>query len=1549
MRVILLLCMLSVAFANSTASSSSTAVSTYSTITTDTSTTDASTAESPTTPHTSPSTNTEGTTSTEPHTTKQLSTRTSTRSTSTSQRVWKEVAMHGEILSRNVRSSSYKDALNARILSLMDVGLGDPDKHLDNICSNRKVNCSVEALRSRLAEFFSDTHANACYNEVLERHLCDVNPQVSQRPSKVLGIDDTVLLRELDRRILRFFSDTARMTCLSASLLKPDSFVDWHEPRVIPINGPKQLPVHNVHCLNIELESQNDGNLIIVHVSLSSVDVVLKDCKATINLRQCLYMHTGTGKIRVPKFIKQDRETSGKSNKLGIGVYTITLDLLDTANLNCRLTTQCIVKGKELKKGQSEMKGYTTELVFPRASPLKRRILAVNEPSANCNSGTHLSDSKSIEVHGDHNGGPGQKITFCNGSLVLDVQLGSREGCYTVNKVTTKRVCKPRTSVAACKIEKELKNCDSGKCLQISQEGLGKIKVARGSTIVITDCRKQCLIPIPADTGDILVDCSGGKQHFLESNIVDVHCPKARYFNGIMLYFCRMSHRPIVAVTFGLWLGCGYVVTCIASFILYYLIFFLANAVKKCRQRREKPGALCLKCEQKTLNIYDQELHDLNCSFNLCPYCCNRMSDEGIVRHVGKCPKREERLFEIETYMNYIRVPVFFRCLLSISIGVGTFLKRATWLAILIILFCITIAPVQGQQLNEMANIGGQDYSICFFLFGCLVASAALLKLRRVNSGSVIEVIDCFGRCSFCGEFTDCLFEEIVHDTLCNLCVCPYCEGQSLDITTLRIHVGDCYKTNTRKQIYKILGRKFTQSLVAREGLFTTKLQIIFNKTNTILFIFAICFLILFTAHPVHGFDSGNLPKGVWEDSEDLIAFCTQTCFIEEDECICPEINPNARRLLFFNGLQNAIRRSTESKKLMTSLSIDTPWGAINVESTYKPTLATSNIGMSWSSADIRGDKVILSGKSSSIIKLNAKTGIMWELGSELASEKKNLLISIMDYTQSYNAAFEYITGDRTLSEWPKAVCTGDCPHKCGCTTTTCMFKEWPHTRNWRCNPTWCWGIGTGCTCCGMDVEKPFNRFFAVKWSLEYIKTEALMCIEVTNEERHCEIVEAGTRFTIGPVTATISDTQNIVNKLPTEIMTIQKLDDSRFVDIMHVSNVISAENSCKLQSCTHGSAGDIQIYHTDNLIKNDHSSGINLAAIDPLVNTSWLSWEGCDMDYFCNVGDWPTCTYTGVVTQNTESFENLLNIEKDYTKRFFFHTKRIMANSGTLQMDLKARPNEGGGEVTVLVEVENMELHSKTIKLAGIKISNLKCSGCYSCTSGILCSLVARIDNPDEFIIHLRSKDPDVVVADTGIVARKGISNSAGKIRVFSVAEKKKLCFEVVEGSYCKDCSRDQLNVCTDVNLEPPKDILLEHRGTIVQHKNDTCSSGIDCWSKSISSFASGVGIFFTRYFGSVVLGLLGTLLPFILVIIFFIWGDKLLKPCSIFFRCCRQRHHQHKYSSLSEEEELRDIVRKFNKSGELLEKGENDKRTIARLFMADVKGKGKKLKELA
>lgn len=433
-----------------------------------------------------------------------------------------------------------------------------------------------------------------------------------------------------------------------------------------------------------------------------------------------------------------------------------------------------------------------------------------------------------------------------------------------------------------------------------------------------------------------------------------------------------------------------------------------------------------------------------------------------------------------------------------------------------------------------------------------------------------------------------------------------------------------------------------------------------------------------------------------------------------------------------------------------------------------------------------------------------------------------------------------------------------------------------------------------------------------VKWKVEYIKTEAIVCVELTSQERQCSLIEAGTRFNLGPVTITLSEPRNIQQKLPPELVTLHPKIEDGFFDLMHVQKVMSASTVCKLQSCTHGVPGDLQIYHVGNLLKGDRVNGHLIHKVEPHLNTSWMSWDGCDLDYYCNMGDWPSCTYTGVTQHNRAAFINLLNIETDYTKIFHFHSKRVTAHGETPQLDLKARPKYGAGEITVLVEVADMELHTKKIEISGLRFASLTCSGCYACSSGISCKVRIHVEEPDEFTVHIKSSDPDVVAASSSLMARKIEFGVDSTFKAFSSMPKDSLCFYIVERDYCSSCNKEDTQKCVVAKLEQPQSILIEHKGTIIGKQNDTCGARAGCWLESVKSFFYGLKNMLGGIFGNVILGIILFLAPFALLLFFFFFGWKIL----FCFRCCRRTRGLFKYKHIKDDEEVgyKKIIERLN-----------------------------------
>ncbi len=1105
--------------------------------------------------------------------------------------------------------------------------------------------------------------------------------------------------------------------------------------------GPERMLLKDIQCANVIYDGvTKDGYLL--HVLFGGRRVFFYSCRYTIITKNCRIRASHDAPVPLPGY-----------GNWTTAMYSVFLEHRSAAE-TCKIYFPCLNKGKPLGNGGFKIKGFfVTGLTKPEGTGRKLLTAADPEPDEDCGSASHLKQITNHHLVTDFKDGPGDVISICNGSTFFHGRMPDGLGCHSIRSIKVSHHCGHHST--KCTVEPDLKACSHGKCILIRMSNRGMVKLTRGTTVETIRCGTECMLPPLDGEGDILIDCPGGTQHFLQKNIIDLDCPNYPYFKEFMLYVCRASHRPKTTIAFFAWLSVGYILLSTVCSISLWSLKIMCKGIELCKSKLPHNSGECKVCRQHYSSELGQQLHEANCKNGLCPYCSNRLPENSLYKHAEVCPRRKVTEDTIREHDDFNSTPWFFVFIFGISEYKGTTIKRATWLMILLALLLVSLSPVYGNEL--------------FF------------------------------------------------------------DG-----------IGD-----------------------------------------------------------------GQLEKGLWDEEIGLVENCHQECFITETECLCPSFE-TGRKLLFFHLLNKQIR-SGRKMKLLSSISLDTPWGVVKIEKSFKPVLSMSNLQLSWTSEEEVGGKIVVSGKSTAVLKLKEKTGMVWELSSSKATEKKTLIVSVMDYTQEYKTQLQYLTGDRLVSEWPRATCTGPCPDRCACHTSTCTWKAWPNSRKWTCNPTWCWGVGTGCTCCGMDIEKPYQNYLAAKWSTEYIKTDVVVCVETSDEERHCDIIQAGSRFHLGPITVLISDPQNVVKKLPSEVATIHKVQSSE-VDVMHVDRILTANGLCKLQSCTHGSPGDIQIFKPDYLVKHSISKRINAIEDHWWANDTWMSWQGTDLDYYCTTGSWPTCTYSGVVRQNTDSFKNLETTEFDLLEEYFFHSSRVEVHGRTLNFPVKSRPKEGGGELTVLVEVNGLELHSKLIVPVGLMFKITSCKGCYSCSSGFICDVVLGVDSPPELTVHAECTNPNIVLTEGSLIARQGQTSTA-KIKGFSVLKTTRLCIVLQESKVLEKLIED----CTELKLDDPKDVIIERGSTLLSHQNDSCSYGLGCWLANVGTFGSGLSMIFQNYFGSVILGFLFFVLPVVLLLVFFCLGDKIFF-CRKFKWCFKSnKEDKEKFKQMVTELKQTNLIKKM------------------------------------
>ncbi|AUD40047.1 glycoprotein precursor [Vinegar Hill virus] len=823
-------------------------------------------------------------------------------------------------------------------------------------------------------------------------------------------------------------------------------------------------------------------------------------------------------------------------------------------------------------------------------------------------------------------------------------------------------------------------------------------------------------------------------------------------------------------------------------------------------------------------------------------------------------------------------------------------------------------------------------YAVFFWLFGgrpftyvvftllkylTLLVAKVIIKLRMMMDRSK-------GNCEYCSDFVRSGPEWQRHED-CKLGNCPYCRSR-LSIVSLKKHVCTCLEREyTLNKDRLTVERRLLPSLLRATGTLLCWLQRTAVKST---WIAVSLILILVLISPVESLHNVDLKPGLWEKEVVEVELCEDKCFISHDMCVCPQgqeasdsADSTGRRLLAINYPiakghygSKAVKVWNNSVGTDVVLDIKTPWGTVNVAKTHKPSYSTSSIRMSWSSEkkDDRG-YVILSGKSTSVLRVEKDTGLSWELTSEKSNEKRLLTISILDYSQIYKARFNYLTGDRKIGSWMHGTCSGNCPEKCGCDRSSCTSQIWLKSRNWHCNPTWCWRMDEGCTCCAADIETLYNEWVVTKWSLEFITTEVLVCVDYDHDTRSCDVLNEELTFQAGPYKIQLSEVMSEKFKLPEEVGLFHKVPgDNSQIDLMKVHHITSTRNMCKLQSCTHGSAGDSQIYNLNHFISNDIRSEYFFLQEDKkkVEREHWMSWEGVDLDYHCDSGHWPKCFANGAVLKNSEAFSNLLNVEHDYTNSFFFHTLACRLNGSIPALELQARPKQQAGHINVYVEVDKLRLNPIEAEITELQLIIYECKGCYGCLEGGECAISILMKGAEKIGMHLSSRTDHVTLTESTIMVT-AMERHKTTVKFFSAVDVSSICMTVEEVRLCKTCEKDY-KVCKSVSLTEPEGILLEHRGSLVTTQKDNCTGKLVCWSGSLTSLFSGLSNLMSYLGGGWFKGLLIFLIPGLAILVCILWGPQLLT----LFRVRRffKRHSRLRTSTLDPEGVL-NLERTFTK----------------------------------
>lgn len=265
---------------------------------------------------------------------------------------------------------------------------------------------------------------------------------------------------------------------------------------------------------------------------------------------------------------------------------------------------------------------------------------------------------------------------------------------------------------------------------------------------------------------------------------------------------------------------------------------------------------------------------------------------------------------------------------------------------------------------------------------------------------------------------------------------------------------------------------------------------------------------------------------------------------------------------------KNRLLKLPHLSKILTS------WGILDSYSLTEPNVNLQNIEVSWELSKKDKKRVFVKGTSIGKLKLDDHSGLVWKIKNKDSNEIKSLSVYIAESGQVYKTSLKYFTGSRKLTDLCRGVCTGECPANCACLSTTCKFKKWDYDRGWGCNPTWCWSINSGCSCCAIDVQPGKRKWVIGVYQTECLYTEMVICIKFGHDNVNCRVTRDNTKFTIERFTFTISKAYGIDKKLPTRIGVVWYNLDSDYLQVKHPKYFWLDPDICD-ESCNHGDIGD--------------------------------------------------------------------------------------------------------------------------------------------------------------------------------------------------------------------------------------------------------------------------------------------------------------------------------------------------------------------------------------
>ncbi|QMP82377.1 glycoprotein [red goblin roach virus 1] len=680
--------------------------------------------------------------------------------------------------------------------------------------------------------------------------------------------------------------------------------------------------------------------------------------------------------------------------------------------------------------------------------------------------------------------------------------------------------------------------------------------------------------------------------------------------------------------------------------------------------------------------------------------------------------------------------------------------------------------------------------------------------------------------CEDCGCDVGFQSLEVLHET-CEKGICPFCRifyGEKL-----KEHCPNCpskterltdamvkeKKTNRKSKIYRSIKRLLSST-----------------KTPALLWFLisvSLCIPILVGASDdAHSLKESQFIADIYKNSKISNSLKKVGDYMTElakelDECKpgCFKVNLECRCATEDHFYRTIRRLLTVEGSMAHVAPIENSRGFINVNSTMNPVFSEDTIELTFQSSTRTGDTVVISGNSIIDIVPSEESGITFRVGSEESDEKRSVSVVLKTIAQVYRTKFIRWVSNREVITSSEMDCTGDCTSKCSCNGTACLSKKWPEDRSWSCNPSWCWSIGDGCTCCTLKAKaKPESGLLSI-WETEYLETRAVVCINLDNKRFSCKEVVGGGTFSVDKIEVGITKPFGTFDVLPKLIAVKHNLDHTH-PSIRQITDIYLEPDICGERHCTHGEIGDFSFTRIETLSIASKLTGKEVI----------MSWKGVGIDRVCEFSIGPRCVETGVVSDQSELFRNFELTSNSMNNKFRPITTSVYeGQSGSLGLQLTVSPLVNKGMMQLLLKVRGMELHAKRVTPVVSKFELLKCGGCRNCYQGFWCTVKASLTKPESYYLHLISKSKSVSVDRRSVLV-------TNQVEVLNIS-----LFSPIPESEVEICV-EETNTCSkkeNISLQEPVPILIEQgKQVILPFFNQTGSP--NGWLGKLWNRVSGV-----------------------------------------------------------------------------------------------------------